>query len=275
MIGVCTESSAQLPIELIESLGVEVVPVTVTVDGVDFLEGVNLDCEQFYRQLASAAADLATSQPSPGQFAAAYEALMARGCTSIVSIHAAESVSGSIGAARVAKRSVPIPVKLIDSGTTSFGIGYCVMAAADAIHQRASIEQVVDEVNAVVKRLGTMFVVSDSSYLRATGRLDGLAMTPGSIPVLSFSDGRFDLLDEADTMDGAIAALAERAAMFAPQVRVAVGSTCDSSDELCSSIADAVSNSSSVVDVIHHRVTPSVGIHTGPGTAGVVLYPVD
>ena len=49
MIGLCTDSNAQLPAELVDRYGVEVVPLTVTLDGDDFLEGVNLDADGFYR----------------------------------------------------------------------------------------------------------------------------------------------------------------------------------------------------------------------------------
>ena len=74
MIGLVTDSNAQLPDELVARYGVEVVPLTVTVDGVDHLEGVDLDADAFYAAFDAAegpAPQVATSQPSPGRFAVA------------------------------------------------------------------------------------------------------------------------------------------------------------------------------------------------------------
>ena len=97
MIGLCTDSNSQLPQSLAERYDVEVVPVTVTVNDHDYLEGVDLDADVFYDMLsADPPPRVSTSQPSPGQFAAAYDTLLQRGCDEILSIHVTAADIGHV-----------------------------------------------------------------------------------------------------------------------------------------------------------------------------------
>ena len=67
MIGLVVDSNSQMPLDLIERFGIEVVPMTVTVDGTDFLEGVDIDADGFYASWSNGhVPTIATSQPSPG-----------------------------------------------------------------------------------------------------------------------------------------------------------------------------------------------------------------
>ena len=104
----------------------------VTVAEHDYLEGVDLDADEFYAMLAADPPPaVSTSQPSPGQFAAAYDTLLQRGCDEIISIHVTAATSGTLNAARLAARLLPIPVRLVDSGTAGFGVSCCVWAAGE------------------------------------------------------------------------------------------------------------------------------------------------
>ena len=105
MIGICVDSNSQLPVSLAERYGIVVVPLTVTVDGVDHLEGVDITETEFYAAWADGRTpEISTSQPSPGRFLEAYRELIARGATEILSIHVAEAMSGTINSARLAAR---------------------------------------------------------------------------------------------------------------------------------------------------------------------------
>ena len=112
MIGIVVDSNSQMPPSLADRFGIRVVPLTVTVDGVDHLEGVDLTSDQFYDAWSDGRAPtVSTSQPSPGQFIAAYEAAICHGATEILSIHLAESMSGTLNSARLAAASVSVRVR--------------------------------------------------------------------------------------------------------------------------------------------------------------------
>ncbi|MCU1366153.1 MAG: hypothetical protein JWN39_1792 [Ilumatobacteraceae bacterium] len=130
MIGICTDSNSQLPSELAERFGVEVVPLTVAIDDREYLEGVDLSVDDFYELYRDGHRPaVRCNQPSPGQFAGAYDDLVARGCTEILSIHtgaqAGSTCSSTLRAARLGAHSVPVPVRIVDSGTARFQISCC------------------------------------------------------------------------------------------------------------------------------------------------------
>ena len=171
MIGLCTDSNSQLPQALVRRFGVEVVPITVTVDDVDYLEGVDLDADGFYAKFDLGRTPIVTtSQPSPGQFAVAYEGLVARGATEILSIHVGASVSGTLNSARLAARSVAVPVRLVDSATASFGISCCVWAAAEAIESGASLDEAAAVAETLAPRIGNVFIVGGLDLMQKGGR---------------------------------------------------------------------------------------------------------
>jgi DegV family protein with EDD domain len=121
VIGFCIDSNAQLPAELAQRYGVEIVPLTVTIDGHEFVEGVDLDADEFYARFATAEADgrpapvVTTAAPSPGRFVVAYEALAQRGATEILSVHLGSAFSGTVNAARLAAGMGDVPVRIVDT----------------------------------------------------------------------------------------------------------------------------------------------------------------
>jgi DegV family protein with EDD domain len=272
-IGICTDSNSQLPPELAERYAIEVVPITVTIDDHDYLEGVDLDADRFYELLGShPQPTVATSQPSPGQFAAAYESLMDRGCDEILSVHVTATASGTLNSARLATRSLPVPVRLVDSGTASFGISCCVWAAADAVAAGADLEQAAHVAESLSPYVGTVFVVGALDVMRAGGRGGGVAEGDG-IPVLTMRDGQVAVVDRVATMVDAVNAMASMALGWGPRLRVAVGLADRAALPMTEALMDAVSESSNVVEVVRYRIGPSVGAHTGPGTVGCFMFP--
>jgi fatty acid-binding protein DegV len=262
MIGICTDSNAQLPPSLIERYAVEVVPLTVTVDGIEYLEGVDLGADTFYGHFANGHQPVVTvTQPSPGQFAAAYDDLAARGCTEILSIHVTAAVSGTINAARLGAHSVPVAVKLVDSGTASFGIGCCVWAAAEAIAQGARLDQAAAIAEQLAPTIGNVFISTPD------------LTAAGGVPILRVRDGEVEVIDTVATALDAVNAMAAHAIGFGERLRLAVGHSDASSAVVADALEAAVGEAASVIEVVRYRIGPSVGALSGPGTAGCFMFP--
>jgi fatty acid-binding protein DegV len=285
VIGICTDSNSQMPESLRVRFGVEVVPVTITVDGVDYLERDEVDTDAFFAHFADGhTPEVTTSQPSPGQFAAAYEALIDRGCTSILSIHVASSVSGTTNSARLASRALPVPIRIIDSGTVSFGVSCCVWAAAEALEAGATLDEAAKVAERVAGQVGTVFITGGLDLLRAsqhTKLLDDARASdapdgePAGVPILTFRDGVVHVVARVESMLDAVNAMAHEAIRFADRVNIAVGVADAAMMPLGDMLAEAVGESANVRDVIRYRVGPSVAAQTGPGTVGCFMFPVD
>ena len=267
-IGLCTDSEAQLPPELVERYGVEVVPITITIDDEEYLEGVDLDADAFYARFDDGARPtIGTSQPSPGQFALAYEELLDRGCTEILSIHVASALSGTLNSARLAAHRLGVPVRLVDAATAGFGVGCCVWAAGDALAGGASIDEAAAVAESIAPRLGNVFIVGSLDVLRAGGRID-MAEPACPIPVLEFRDGAVVVVARVDTVLDAVNTMASAVVGFGRGLRVAIGHADRATEAIADALESAVGETAVVDEVIRYRVGPSIGAHAGPGTVG-------
>jgi DegV family protein with EDD domain len=275
VIGLCTDSNAQLPAELVERFAVEVVPLTITIDGQDFLEGVDLDADTFYEHHRNGRpACVRSAAPSPGQFAAAYDDLVARGCTEILSVHLSAAVPATINAARIASRAVDVPIRVVDSGAAGFGIACCVWAAHQAIADGATLDEAAAVAEGLRSAIGSMFVVGSPAGLRLPGCKTGMEI-PGGTAVLSFRGNEVDLLEHVESPFDAVNSMATRAIRWSDRVKVAVGHSCGASSAMADALEAAVGEAASVVDVVRYRIGPSVGAHTGPGTVSCISFPAD
>jgi fatty acid-binding protein DegV len=262
MIGLCTDSSAELPAALSARLLVEIVPLTVTIDGDEHLDGVGIDADSFFALFDQGhRPDVAISEPSPGQFAAAYENLISQGCTSILSVHLSPTLASTLNPARLAARSVDVPVRVIDSGTAGFAMGGCVWAAREAIERGCTL----DEVAAAAEHAAA--TVDNTVLLRAD--------TPGitRYTMFTFHRSGANVLDRYDHAIDAINAITAGAATFGPRLRVGIGHSDDASKPLADAIEDGIGAAANVLEVVRYRIGPAMGALTGPGAVACVMFP--
>ncbi len=263
VIGICTDSSAQLPPELVARWGVEVVPLIVTIDDVDHLDGVDLDADAFWALHADGhRPTVVTTDPDPGQFAAAYEDLIERGCTEIVSIHVGASVVGALKAARLAAHSTPIPVRVVDTVSAGFGVGCAVWKAVDAVVSGATLDQAVAAAEQATVDLGHLLLLPRPSLVE-----------PG-FDLLRIREGGAEHLGEFGTAIDAINEMSARAVAWGPQLRVAVGHSDSASAPLADALEGAVEAAATVFEVVRFRIGPSMGALTGPGAISCVMCPL-
>lgn len=274
VIGLVTDSNSQITQSIADRFAVEVVAMTVTIAGVEYRESENLDADQFYAHFADGAhPEVTTSQPSPGQFVSAYERLIQRGCTEIISIHIAEAMSGTVQSAAIAASDLSVPVHIIDTGSASFGVAVCVWAAGIAVARGGLPSDIRRRVENLVPRIGTAFMVGVPLLTERGGRAGAVELAGEGVPVLAMSNGQLEILDRVTTVDDTIDVMSTFAAGWGAGVTVAIGVSDESSRTLSERLERSLSGLPGVDDVVHYRIGPSVGAHTGPGTFGLFVFP--
>ena len=280
-VGIVVDSNSQMPHDLAGRHGIEIVPLTVTVDGTEHAEGVDLDPDTFYAFWADGAAPvIETSQPSPGAFVAAYDRLEAAGADRILSIHITESMSGTLNSARVAAGLVDVvPVRLVDTGTASFGISCCAWAAADALADGADPETAAGVAERRATGLHTTFVVGVPELVDRSGRTGGVGVADAAetgIPVVAMTGPDLSVLATVTDLDAAVRAMVDDALGRTPSspdgLRIAVGTSDGSSAPMSTALTEAFTGEATVAEVVQYRIGPSVGAHTGPGTSGLFVF---
>ena len=276
MIALVTDSNSQIPPSLIARYGVTVVPVPVTVDGTTYHEGVDLDADDFYARFrpGEPPPTVATTQPSPGQFALAYDELVAEGADEILSVHIGSTVSGTINSARIAATGIPVPVRIVDTGTASFAIALCTWAAGEAIAQGASCDEAATAAEQTAQHIGNAFVVGALDLARAGGRLAPTGDPSGDgVPVLSMAGGTMQVLGRAADEPAVVAALVDATRRGGARLRVGIGVADAAVAHYWEILEARLGDAPDVEEVVRYRVGPSVGVHTGPGTVGVMFAP--
>lgn len=279
MIALVTDSNAQLPPELVERYGVAVVPLTVTVDGQAMLEGVDLDADTFYARFdGGGRPEVSTSQPSPGRFAQVFAQLAERGADQILAVHVGSAVSGTVNSARLGAQSSPVPVSIVDTGTVSFGVACCVWEAGEALAEGATMDEAADVAAAVGETVDTVFTVGALELAMAGGRLaPGAGTTAGAaaVPILTMAGGQMQVVGQAGDVEAAARIMAERvrAAAHRAPLRIGLGVADASATPLWRALEDRLVGAPGVTELVRYRIGPSVGVHTGPGTAGAFFYP--
>ncbi len=273
-IGIVTDSSSQITADLVDRFDIEVVPLTVTIDGTDRLEGVDLDADEFYAAFdAPTAPVISTSQPSPGQFAESYARVAERGVDHIVSLHLSSTMSGTVDSARVAASTAPVEVTVIDTGSASFGVSVCVWATGVAIDRGANVDDIERRVANLVPRIATSFMVGVPLLTERGGRAADVDLTEDGLAVLGMANGKLEVLERVTTIDDTVDVMSTYATSWGDGVTVAIGTADHPSRRLSDRLERALTGLDPVDDVIHYRIGPSVGAHTGPGTFGLFVFP--
>jgi DegV family protein with EDD domain len=270
---VVIDSAAYLPESLIEQYGLLVAPLSVEIDGENYLEGVDITAEEFYERVGSAKS-VSTSQPAPGRFVELYRQAAEAGAEEIVSIHIGSSISGTVQSARLASESSPVPVTVVDTARASFAEGLCVWEAIDALVEGKSVAGMTERVQAASNGVGNTFVVRALDLAKRGGRLAAGQEAPPGIPVMALTGEGMKVLGSATTLDEAVEAMAghiEAAAQEAGMRKLRVGVGHGAAPEIAAALRARIQRMNGVEEIVEYVVGPVIGAHTGAGTAGAVF----
>ncbi|WP_326820879.1 DegV family protein [Streptosporangium sp. NBC_01756] len=276
-VAVVTDSTAYLPRDEVVRLGITVVPLQVVVGGRALDDVVEIDGVGMNDALREWA-PVTTSRPAPQRFADAYDEAAARGAVAVVSIHLSGEMSGTVEAARVGAEDALIPVEVIDSRSISMGLGFPVLAAAEAAARGATPTEVTDAARRCIRSSRSFFYVDTLEYLRRGGRIGAAATLLGSAlmikPLLHIADGVIVPLEKVRTSARAIARLEDLAVQAAGTgpVNVAVQHLAARSraEALAARLPRRLPGLGEVTVV---EVGAVIGAHAGPGMLGLTVSP--
>jgi DegV family protein with EDD domain len=278
-VAVVTDSTADLPVELVESIGLRVVPLSVAFGEQSFIAGVTLSTRDFYARMAATARMPTTSQPAPLWFEEAYADCVDDGHDAIVSIHCSSALSGTVSLARDRARRVDIPVEVVDSRLVGGSLGLAALAAHRVARDGGDVAAVVAAADRVRRESVSLLVVDDLAHLKRGGRLTGAQAALGSAmrvkPLLHVTDeGRVEVLERARTTRRALDRLAAIAQETGAGRAVDVIVVHALAPELATQVWDRLAGVVEIRDRHEALIGPVVGAHVGPGAVGVAVVPV-
>jgi DegV family protein with EDD domain len=250
-IGIVTDSTCDLPSEMVSQYKITVVPLHINIGDKTFLDGIDLSREEFYAQLSD-------YNPTP------------KTAAPILSIHISESLSATVNSARIAaKQFTRIPVTVLDSSQLSLGLGFIVEKAAQMAELGHKMEDILSNLRELMKRTYVFASIKTLEYLRRSGRMHFALARFGELlqikPLLHMNQGN-PIAHRTRTQSKATARLLEWLAEYAPYERLAIvhAGVPQEAKAMLNKIKDFLPNGN--IPIV--QITPVLGAHLGIGALG-------
>ena len=273
-IRIVTDSSCDLPEELLARHRIGLVPLSIRFGDEELLDRVELPAEDFWDRLPRADVLPETSAPSAGAFEKTFRDLADDDATGIVCVSLSSKLSATMQAAQVAASALEstIPVRVVDSMSISMGLGNLCLVAAHSAAQGADLEAVADTVIDHRERTRLIGTLDTLEYLKKGGRIGGARALLGSMlsikPIVEVRDGGVEEGGKVRTRRKALAHLAERVRAQPVQNLAVMHGGAPDLDELLDLLAPLANRD----DIVTGVIGPVMGTHTGPRTIGVTFH---
>ncbi|GAP14444.1 EDD domain protein, DegV family [Longilinea arvoryzae] len=279
MLRIVTDGSADIPAGWQKEYQIDIMPLRVCFGGKMYTQGVDLTGDDFYRLIDERHEIPKTSLPSPDQVIDFYRSVARRG-EMILSIHVASKLSGTFDSFQLAARELVNEYKiyLIDSGAGSAGLAFMCREARQMWQSGLPIEKILARMNAARNRLAISFTVNSLEFAHMSGRINALQNAVSSLlnikPIIVLRDGLLEMTEKVRTrhrsLDRIIEVVQERIGQ--QMVDLAVVHAAD--PEMAKEMLEKARRAFNVRDFILTDLSLPVACHLGPGTIGIVAYPV-
>lgn len=279
-VALVTDSTSVIPQYRVKALGISVVPVQVNINDESFTEGVEISTAEVIAAIKSGKS-VSTSRPTPEQFSQKYVELHAAGFDQIISIHLSADLSGTFDAAVLGSRISQIPVQVIDSRTVGLGLGFGVLAAAEALSRGADMAAAMAIARRSSTHSRTWVVVEDLEQLRRGGRVSAAAALVGSAlsvkPVLELVSGRVLPVEKVRTATRAHDRIVELAANFVLGFGgdFQIGLQHAGAPEKAGALASKIGKALPGVPIITTDLGAVLTSHVGAGAIAITASPVE
>jgi DegV family protein with EDD domain len=277
-LGIVTDSTSDLPPYLIAEHGLEVIPTILILDGQEYADGQGLSRTEFYARLPGVKNLPSTAAPSIGEFTARYQKLFERGCDHILSIHAAGQLTTIVNTARQAASEFPDRITILDSGSLSLGLGFQVLAAAEAAEN--GLQAALAAISATRRRVQVFAALDTMDNLRHSGRVPYAVAALGGLlsikPIIELTEGVVQPVGAVRTTRQANERLAGLMKAGGPMERLAILHTGAEkrAKEFLNRMMGEISQSIPR-EILLLNVTPVIGTHVGPNGLGFAVVRQD
>ncbi|MGA2489673.1 MAG: DegV family protein [Anaerolineales bacterium] len=278
---IVTDCAADLPTEELESLGIIQAPLYI-----QFPEGevnsADISADEFYNRLeAMRPAIPSTAQPSSGVFNEIYRKV-ADASRNILSIHVSSGLSGTFNSARVGAEHIKESVvNIFDSMTLSGGERFQVLAAARAAKAGWNLKSILERLEMIREKTEVIYTLETLEYLARGGRIGRVQALMGSVlkikPIIrvDHQDGKYTTVAKGRTITQNLATIVDHISAIYGSIplwaTVLHGRFAESADALAKSMNSRLNIKK--MEIL--RISPVLGVHTGPGIVGTAVMPME
>jgi DegV family protein with EDD domain len=278
-VRIVTDSACDLPAEVADELGIEIVPLSIRFGEEEFIDREELSVAEFWTRCVNMSTLPETAAPAPGQFEAVYRKLAAEGATGVVVIDLSGQLSATIQSAELAARSIAdddttdLDVRVVDSRSVSMGIGMIAVACARAAADGASLDEVEALAIDLSDRTRVFAALDTIDNLKKGGRIGGakafLATALSIKPIIDVTGGVVAEAGKQRTRSKALAHLVERFKSYDGRVEnlAVLHADCSDIDVFVEMLQPHYDG-----EILVGEIGPVIGTHGGRGTIGVAFH---
>mgnify|MGYP000865456206 CR=1 FL=1 len=269
-IRIVTDSTCDLPREIVEENGIKVVRLYIHINDKNYLDEIDLTRHEYYERLPSIHPPATTAIPSTDVFKKAYDSLAEEGATEILSIHISHKLSGMVNVAEAAAReTTSAKVTVLDSRQLSMATGFEALEAAKAAREGKSVKEILARLNELIPHLHVFAALDTLEYLRRGGRMNFAFSAIGTLlkvkPILKMFDGE-PASEKVRTRQKALNRLKELLEKYSPYDKLAILHS--NAEAAAREVLDEVKHLVPAGDVLMGELNPILGTHLGPGVIG-------
>lgn len=278
-IALITDSTCDLPESYLKKYEIQVVPLTIIWEGEAFLDGVDLQPEEFYQRLEADSSLPTTSQPTPQQILEIYQQVLDQGAEEILAITISSAMSGTYASASQAAEMLDHPVRVLDSRSNSMSLGWQVLSAARAREAGGDLDAMIHAADTARSSMVYIITLDTLEYLHKGGRIGGASHFIGNLLnlkpqiLVNHQTGEVEGGRRSRTRKKALADLYSD---FFSQVdldkKLRVAVLHNAALEEARKIADRIEREIQPEELILSIVSPVLGVHTGPRAVALCGY---
>jgi DegV family protein with EDD domain len=280
MLRIVTDGAADIPMGWEEEYGIDVIPINILFGEKTYLQDIDLDSAGFYDLVDQTRKIPKTSQPSPHQFTEFYKRIAQNGDT-ILSIHVTSKLSGTYASAVAASEELRNIMKVVpfDSAGGSLGLGLMCREARKMDRAGKSVELIVRYLEGVRDRIRIILTLDTLEYARMSGRVGTLSAALASIlnvkPIAVLNHGVVDMVEKVRTRKAALARVIDMAVAEFGDQPVYLGIVHARDIVSGTSLMEEARKRFNCKETLLTDLAISLAANFGPGTVGLVLYPVE
>jgi DegV family protein with EDD domain len=284
-IAVVTDSCASIPEPMIAALDIHWVAYYIHRGKEVLRDLVTAQRDEFFQWLSTADELPTTASPGPGDYLTIYEKLaQEKGADEIISIHMTSAGSGAYQAAKAAQamaqeRLPGVRIEVIDTRNVSMCHGWMVIEAARAAQAGKSLDEIAALVNEMIPITCMIQTADTLKYLYMGGRIGRAKHLVGTLlnikPLIGMEDGVIVPLGTVRSRKRAYQKMVDMMEATAGRMgKIKIAYVHAAAREEAERIKAMVETRLTCVESIIAELSPALGVHTGPGTAGVCYFPV-
>jgi len=280
MIRIVTDSTCDLPQELVEQYDIHVVPVPIQFGTETYLDGVTIDTATFYRRVERDGMLPKTSQPPPNAFVELYRKLAGQ-ADEIISIHVTGRLSGTLNSALMAAEAVAdtVQVTVFDSWGGSAGLGFMCLDAARMAAGGRTVAEILNRLEEVRPKVNHLFTLASLKFAEMSGRVNKLQSALASLlsikPIIKAEGGLMEMAAQVRTRKKAIERVIEMARERVGDTRINLAVIHAQAPEEAAALLEQAKSALHVSETFIHELALSLAVHFGPGTLAIVTYPAE